>query len=108
MRAVALAPGERIELDGILDEDVWRRTQPATDFIQQEPINGAAATERTEVRIVYTPDRLYLGVLCFDSDPDGVLGFVKRRDEFLGSCGCSIRFSKNGPGTASESVPLEQ
>ena len=85
MQAVALAPGERIELDGILDENVWRRAQPATDFIQQEPINGAPATERTEVRIVYTPDRLYIGVLCFDSDPNGVLGFVKRRDEFLGS-----------------------
>ncbi len=85
MRAVALAPGERIELDGILDENIWRRAQPATNFIQQEPINGAPATERTEVRIVYTPDRLYMGVLCFDSDPNGVLGFVKLRDEFLSS-----------------------
>jgi len=85
MTAIALESGERIELDGILDEEIWKRAEPATDFIQQEPINGRPATERTEVRIVYTPDRLYIGVLCFDSDPDGVLGFVKRRDEFLGS-----------------------
>ena len=85
MRAIPLPAGERIELDGILDEDVWQLAEPATDFIQQEPINGQPATERTEVRIVYTPERLYLGVICFDSDPSGVLGFVRRRDEFLGS-----------------------
>ena len=85
MRAIPLPAGERIELDGILDEDVWQRAEPATDFIQQEPLNGQPATERTEVRIVYTPERLYLGVICYDSDPGGVMGFVRRRDEFLGS-----------------------
>jgi hypothetical protein len=85
MTAIALAAEERITLDGVLDEAAWRRAEPASDFIQQEPINGQPATERTEVRIVYTSERLYLGVICFDSDPSGILGYQRRRDELLSS-----------------------
>jgi len=85
MTAIALTAEERIQLDGVMDEPVWQRAEPATEFVQMEPINGQPATERTEVRIVYTPERLYLGVICFDSDANGVIGFQRRRDEFLSS-----------------------
>ena len=74
---------DRIIVDGKLDEAVWGRAVPATDFIQQDPDNGQPATEQTEVRIVYTPDALYMGVICFDSEPDKWLGYQRRRDEFL-------------------------
>ena len=83
--AVALDAEERIQVDGLLDEAIWRRVEPATDFIQQEPDNGAPATERTEVRIVYDDDRLYLGVTLHDSDPDGIMGTQMQRDASLGS-----------------------
>ena len=45
--------------------------------------NGRPATERTEVRIAFSDDALYMGVTCFDSEPDKWLGFQRRRDEFL-------------------------
>jgi hypothetical protein len=85
MTAIRLDEGERILLDGVLDEEVWQRAQPATDFLQRDPDNGSPATERTEVRIVYDRQRLYMGVICFDSEPDKLLGFQLRRDEGLGS-----------------------
>ena len=37
------------------------------------------------MRIVYDDDALYIGVTCFDSEPDKWLGYQRRRDEFLGS-----------------------
>jgi len=76
---------EQITLDGRLDEGVWKRAVPAADFIQVDPVNGSPATEPTEVRIVYTRDAIYMGVTCYDSEPDKWLGFQRRRDEFLGS-----------------------
>ncbi len=85
MTAIPLDEGERIELDGILDEAVWDRAEPATGFIQQDPAFGQPATEQTEVRIVFTPERLYMGVICYDSEPDRLLGYQRRRDEFLSS-----------------------
>ena len=57
----------QIVVDGNLDEPAWKLAQPATDFIQQEPQMGEPSTERTEVRLLYDEENLYLGVYCFDS-----------------------------------------
>ncbi len=74
---------ESIHLDGRLEEPVWQRSLPATDFVQQDPVNGGAPTERTEVRIVFDEEHFYMGVICFDSEPDKLLGNTMKRDEFL-------------------------
>jgi hypothetical protein len=81
--AVRLFDGESITLDGRLDEPFWSRAVPAADFVQIDPANGRPATERTEVRIVFNRDALYLGVTCFDSEPDRWIGWQLRRDERL-------------------------
>ena len=85
MLAMQLGVEQLVTLDGILDEPFWQSVVPASDFRQQDPQNGAAATEPTEVRIAYSRDALYMGVTCFDSEPDKWLGFQRGRDGFLGS-----------------------
>ena len=81
--AVRLSEEESISLDGRLDEDIWQRAEAAIDFVQVDPSNGELATEPTEVRIAYDSQKLYLGVLCFDSEPEKVLGNQLERDGFL-------------------------
>jgi hypothetical protein len=76
---------ERITLDGRLDEPVWMRATPAAVFVQIDPDNGVPATEPTEVRIAFDGNALYIGVTCFDSEPDRWLGYETRRDQFLSS-----------------------
>ena len=83
MAAVRMGEDELIVLDGILDEPVWQRTVPATNFIQQDPVLGGTPTERTEVHIAFDRTTLYMGVMCFDSEPDLLLGNTMKRDEFL-------------------------
>ena len=56
-----------LELDGALDEEVWRTAQVATGFVQAEPHEGQPATEPTEVRIAFDDDALYIGVVCLDA-----------------------------------------
>ncbi|OFW01984.1 MAG: hypothetical protein A3I61_00480 [Acidobacteria bacterium RIFCSPLOWO2_02_FULL_68_18] len=85
MTALRLAEGESVTLDGRFDEPFWTRAVPASNFIQQEPQNGRPATEPTEVRIVFDDESIYLGVTAYDSDPDGWIGWQRRRDEGLGS-----------------------
>jgi len=80
MEAVRMNAGEVITLDGRLDEAVWMRAAPATNFIQRDPANGKPATEQTEVRIVYSADKLYMGVTCFDSEPEKVTANQMARD----------------------------
>ena len=81
--AVRLADTETIRLDGEMTEEAWQRAVPAGGFIQIDPDNGKAATEPTEVRVLFSREALYLGVTCIDSEPDKWLGYQRRRDEFL-------------------------
>jgi len=67
-------------VDGVLDEPVWRDAAMLDSFTQQEPTDGAPATERTEVRVLYDAEHVYIGVRAFDSNPDGVIATEMRRD----------------------------
>jgi len=78
-----MADTERMTLDGRLDEDVWMRAVPATNFMQVDPNNGQPATEQTEVRFVYNAEKLYMGVSLFDSEPDKLIYYQMGRDGFL-------------------------
>ncbi len=78
---VQLTSADIVRLDGVLDEAVWQRGEPVTDFLQREPDNGAPATERTEVRVLRDRNRLILGVMLYDSEPDNVLGNQMQRDQ---------------------------
>ncbi len=66
-KVTALHVESPIVIDGNLDEAAWSLAEPAADFIQNEPRTGEPSTERTEVRILYDDENLYLGVYCFDS-----------------------------------------
>ena len=66
----AIRTAEPITLDGRLDEAVWAQAPLADDFFQKLPSNGAPASERTELRFVYDDQNLYIGVTCFDTEPD--------------------------------------
>jgi hypothetical protein len=83
VEAMRLLPTDRLELDGRPDEAFWERIRPATGFLQQEPLEGAPATERTEVRVAYDDHNLYLGVMLYDSNPQGIKAFQRRRDAIL-------------------------
>jgi hypothetical protein len=72
--------GMRITIDGHLNEEVWQRVSPITTFIQAQPDTGRPATERTEVRLLYDTDNLYIGAVCFDSDPKGLVVKTLERD----------------------------
>jgi Carbohydrate family 9 binding domain-like len=67
-------------LDGTLDDPIWQQAIPIADFRQKEPYEGQPATERTEVRILYTHDEIYFGVVCRDSVAHGIVATQLRRD----------------------------
>ncbi len=81
-RVTALYTENEIVVDGILDENDWSLAQPATDFIQNDPLMDAPATERTEVRILYDDENLYLGVYCFDSGGGNALVLTDVRRDY--------------------------
>ena len=69
-RAVRIEAPPRI--DGVLDEPFWEQIPPITGFRQRDPVDGAPASERTEVRIAFDDNALYFGFTFFDSEPDRI------------------------------------
>jgi hypothetical protein len=82
-RATASRTADAPRIDGVLDEAVWQQAVPIVDFIQSEPVEGAPATESTEVRILYDDKALYIAVYCYDSEPGHLVTTDARRDSAL-------------------------
>ncbi|MCH2382238.1 MAG: carbohydrate binding family 9 domain-containing protein [Pedosphaera sp.] len=69
-------------IDGALDEDAWQKAPAAGDFKQYEPKDGVPMTERTEFRILYSDEALYIGIWCYDSEPNKILARTMSRDDY--------------------------
>ena len=83
-RIIAISVDELPVIDGnVLDDPAWDAATPATGFEQTAPDEGEAASERTEIRIVYTLDTIYFGVVCYDRNPDDIIMADSRRDSSL-------------------------
>jgi hypothetical protein len=59
----------RPDIDGSLDDELWQRAAKLTEFTQQAPLDGAPATEETEVWVAYDDDNLYFAFYLHYEDP---------------------------------------
>ncbi|MFV8321363.1 DUF5916 domain-containing protein [Flavobacterium sp. LB3P21] len=75
---------EKIEIDGKLDENTWQTASIANDFIMFDPDNGKAIPEnkRTEVKVLYDNDAIYIGAIMYDDNPEKILREITQRDNF--------------------------
>ncbi|MBI4264769.1 MAG: carbohydrate binding family 9 domain-containing protein, partial [Acidobacteria bacterium] len=69
-----------LAVDGRLEEAVYSSVPAISDFVQQEPNEGAPATEKTEVWVFYDADNVYVVARCWESEPDRVIANEMRRD----------------------------
>ncbi len=77
-RARAVRVRTSINVDGRLDEPVWAEAPPITEFIQEDPAEGEPGTERTEFRVAYDDDAIYIGAMLYDRSP--ITTRLARRD----------------------------
>jgi hypothetical protein len=77
----AVRVDEAPQIDGVLDEAVWRRAVPITEFVQAEPDEGRTVSERTEVRVLYDDEAIYIAAYNYDRQPERIIANVLRRDE---------------------------
>ena len=83
--ATVLLPSEKILLDGRLDDAVWQRIAPMTEFYEYRPQDAIVAKFPTEARIAYDKHALYIGVSASDPEPGKIDAPLVRRDQVLGS-----------------------
>ena len=77
------AAAEAPVIDGRVNEAIWQGVQPISSFTQQDPIEGAPASEKTEVRVLVGKGNVYVSIIAFDSDPSKIIVSQARRDASL-------------------------
>jgi hypothetical protein len=68
-------------IDGRLDDEAWQGIAAASTFTQQDPNEGQPATERTELRIAYDDEALYIGARMYDTEPSLIARRLSSRDD---------------------------
>ena len=78
--AIVTRAKSRIIIDGLLNEADWLETPPVGEILQRDPHAGEKASEKTDLRLLYDDDNLYIGVTCHDSEPNRIIGTQMERD----------------------------
>ena len=74
-------------IDGIINDEVWEDAIIENEFVQFEPYNLAAPSEKTEVRLMYDNDYVYIAVNNYDTEPEKITGRLSRKDRWMEAFG---------------------
>ncbi|MFY9514442.1 MAG: DUF5916 domain-containing protein, partial [Rubrivivax sp.] len=81
MQAVKLQPGEQLRLDGTLAHPAWQRAPVYDRFVENDPVNGAAPPQRTQVQVLFDDQALWVGVTALDDEPGRIRDVPVRADQ---------------------------
>ena len=72
------------EIDGVLDDEAWKQGTWIDDFTQYNPHNGKKPSQKSEFKILFDEDNLYVAFKAFDTSPDSIVRRLTRRDNVDG------------------------
>ncbi|MGE5355519.1 MAG: DUF5916 domain-containing protein [Deltaproteobacteria bacterium] len=72
------------KIDGDAEDESWKSVPWEGDFMQLEPVEGAAPSQKTMFKLIYDDDNIYVLIKSFDSEPDLINRRLSRRDEWEG------------------------
>jgi len=67
-------------IDGLFQDAAWEGVPIISDFIQDEPYNMAVPTEKTEIKIAYDEQSIYIAARLFNVFPEEITRHMGRRD----------------------------
>lgn len=72
-----------IKIDGVFDEEDWKKASSANDFIEFQPDNGKPESpeQKSVVKVLYDNTAIYVAAELFDSEPDKIAKQLTERDD---------------------------
>jgi len=74
---------ESVQLDGRLNDPAWAGADSIPNLTMIEPTAGLPPTYRTVVKVLLSPKNIFLGIRCYDAEPEKIVAFSKARDAEL-------------------------
>ena len=72
------------QIDGKLDDKAWELVEWTGNYIENRPDENTPPSFQTKFKILYDQKNLYIGVRCYDGEPDKIVKRLSRRDGFEG------------------------
>lgn len=86
------------EIDGVLDEPVWKKTRGYSDFKSIAPEYGKLPKEKTIVYSAYDSDNLYFAFKCYDKEPGKIIATIRKRDTIAGEDKVAVFIDSHNDG----------
>ncbi len=80
MEVRAVRTPSSVTVDGTLSEAAWQSAPVETTFIMRDPVENGRPSQRTEVRVLFDDDAIYVGARMYDTAPDSIIARLSRRD----------------------------
>ena len=77
--------GTQPQLDGVLNDDIWKTAPLHEGFRQRDPDEGEPVSQRTTFQVSYDDEAVYFAIMCYDSEPDKIVSRLVRRDDYTES-----------------------
>jgi hypothetical protein len=71
-------------IDGVLDDACWLEGEWTGNFRQQMPMEGVLPTQKTEFKLLYDNENIYVAIKAYDNEPEKIDRQMARRDERVG------------------------
>ena len=75
-----LKNGQKIIFDGVVDEPFWDMAEPLP-LVMHWPNYDGELSEQTKIWVFYDDEYLYLGAICYDTEPDKMQQISFARDD---------------------------
>ncbi len=82
IHAFRLTRDDNIIIDGKFNEPAWSKAEHKGDFIEKEPYPLIPTSDETEFAILYDDENLYVGVWCWDEQPDKIVAYLAPRGTY--------------------------
>ncbi|PHN01726.1 DUF5916 domain-containing protein [Flavilitoribacter nigricans] len=84
--------GQKILIDGELNDAVWQEQERAGTFWQYFPMDSSSAKGQTELRMTYDDQFLYVGIRCETTGDEFVVSSLKRDYSFSAADNITLVF----------------
>ena len=75
-----VAEAEAPRIDGHMEDPCWVEAPAIGELTMVEPWEGRAPGQRTVVKLLHDRDNLYVGLWCFDDQPERIRSSMRARD----------------------------
>ncbi|MCD6374348.1 MAG: carbohydrate binding family 9 domain-containing protein [Caldisericaceae bacterium] len=73
------------KIDGKLNDNCWARVPFQDSFVQINPVENAAPSQKTDFKVLYDAHNIYFGIIAYDNEPEKIETQISRRDQIENS-----------------------